>query len=68
MELPTSAGSGYAGATVAANQVDWDGVDVYQYTLVTESGSGLTWGVAVDKRAGTGGTIYYKDGAEVSSW
>jgi type IV pilus assembly protein PilA len=54
-------------ATVALNQVDWNGVAVYQYSLVTTSGSGITWGVAVNKGSG-GGTTYYKAGAAVSSW
>ncbi|MHB0981708.1 MAG: prepilin-type N-terminal cleavage/methylation domain-containing protein [Thermoleophilia bacterium] len=62
-----TAGTAYAGATTSANQVDWNGTAMFTYQLITESASGLTWGVSVNKGTG-GGTAYYKDGAIVSSW
>ena len=64
---PAVAGAGATAATTADNQVGWDGTGVYTYQLATVSGSGLSWGVEVDKGA-NGGTDYYKDGTAVSSW
>lgn len=64
---PAAAGTAATAATVALDQVGWEGTGASTYQLATVSGSDLSWGVSVNKSAATvggidPGTTYYKDG------
>ncbi len=66
-QLAPSGGAPVAGTDAQLNEVGWEGTAADTYGVGTQSQSGKTFSVEVDKGAG-GGNTFYIDGAAVTNW